>query len=98
MLFVIIGRDGPKGKSLRPGLRAAHLDHVRHFEAGGHVALAGPFTDGKGSLLVVRFRTIEQAHAMADADPYLTGGVFESVEVHPFLRVFPETPPKATLQ
>ncbi|MFN2428117.1 MAG: YciI family protein [Candidatus Binatia bacterium] len=93
MLFVIIGRDGPNGKTLRPSLRAAHLDHVRRFEEGGHVALAGPFTDGAGSLLVVRFSSIEQAHEMAAADPYMTGGVFASVEVHPFLRVFPEKTP-----
>lgn len=90
MLFVIIGRDGPNGKSLRPGLRPSHLDHVRRHEPGGHVVLAGPFTDGAGSMLVVNFESIEEARAMADADPYWTGGVFESVEVHPFLQVFPE--------
>lgn len=90
MLFVIIGRDGPDGKTLRPGIRPAHLDHVRRYEAGGHVVLAGPFTDGAGSMLLVEFDTIEEARAMADVDPYFTGGVFASVEVHPFLRVFPE--------
>ncbi len=91
MLFVIIGRDGPDGKTLRPGLRPSHLDHVRKHEPGGHVVLAGPFTDGAGSMLVVRFDSIEEARAMADSDPYWTGGVFESVEVHPFLQVFPES-------
>ena len=94
MLFVIIGRDGPRGRSLRPSLRPAHLDHVRRHASGGHVVLAGPFTDGAGSMLVVNFDTIEQAHAMADTDPYRTGGVFESVEVHPFLSVFPEKAPQ----
>lgn len=90
MLFVILGRDGPEGKSLRPGLRPAHLDHVRRYVPGGHVVLAGPLTDGAGSLLVVQFESLDEARAMADADPYWTGGVFESVEVHPFLDVFPE--------
>lgn len=90
MLFVIIGRDGPNGKTLRPGLRPSHLDHVRRHQGGGHVLLAGPFTDGAGSMLVVDFESIDEARAMADADPYLTGGVFETVEVHPFLQVFPE--------
>ena len=90
MLFVIIGRDGPNGKSLRPGIRPAHLDHVRHYEKDGHVHLAGPFTDGAGSMLLVEFDTIDEARAMADVDPYWTGGVFELVEVHPFLRVIPE--------
>lgn len=90
MLFVIIGRDGPDGKTLRPGIRPAHLDHVRRYEKDGHVLLAGPFTDGAGSMLLVDFETEAEARAMADVDPYRTGGVFESVEVHPFLRVFPE--------
>lgn len=90
MLFVMIGRDGPNGSTLRPGLRPAHLDHVRGYAADGHVVLAGPLTDGAGSMLLVEFETIEQARAMGDADPYRTGGVFESVEIHPFLKVFPE--------
>lgn len=93
MLFVIIGRDGPNGKTLRPGLRPAHLDHVRGFEKDGHVVLAGPFTDGAGSMLLVDFETEADARAMTEVDPYWTGGVFEAVEVHPFLRVFPEQDP-----
>lgn len=96
MLFVIIGRDGPEGKTLRPGLRPAHLDHVRRYEAEGHVVMAGPFTDGAGSLLLVEFDSLADAQAMAAADPYLAGGVFASVEVHPFLRVFPESPAAAS--
>ena len=89
MLFVILGRDGPRGRELRPQLRPAHLEHVRR-RGGDRVRLAGPLTDGAGSLIVVDFDTIEDARAMADADPYRTGGVFESVEVHPFVAVFPE--------
>lgn len=92
MHFVIIGRDGPDGKTLRPGLRPSHLEHVRRFEAGGHVVLAGPFTDGTGSMFLVEFDSIDQARAMADVDPYFTGGVFEAVEIHPFVQVFPESP------
>jgi hypothetical protein len=94
MLFVIIGRDGPNGKSLRPGLRPAHLEHVRRYVPGGHIVLAGPLSDGAGSMLVVDFETIEDVDAMMKVDPYMMGGVFESVEVHPFLRVFPEETPR----
>lgn len=90
MLFVMIGRDGPNGATLRPALRPAHLDHVRRFIADGHVHLAGPFTDGAGSMLLLEFDTLEEAQAMAAIDPYVTGGVFAEVKVHPFLRVFPE--------
>lgn len=90
MLFVIIGRDGPEGKARRPALRPSHLEHVRRY--GARVVVAGPFTDGAGSMLLVEFDSIDDARRMADVDPYLTGGVFETVEVHPFLKVFPEAP------
>jgi len=32
---------------------------------------------------------MEKAESIANADPYLTHGVFERVEVHPFDQVFP---------
>ncbi len=89
MLFVMIGRDGPEGKSLRPGLRPAHLEHLAGYRDNGHIVMAGPFTDGAGSLIVVDFETIAEAEAMAAADPYSKGGVFASMEIHPFLRVIP---------
>jgi uncharacterized protein YciI len=51
--------------------------------------LAGPLTDGAGSLIVIEADSIEDVHRIADADPYVTGGVFAAVEIHPFLQVLP---------
>ncbi len=90
MLFVIIGHDGPEGAKLRPSLRPAHLANLRPFVDGGKVVIAGPFTDGSGSLIVIDMENEEAALAFAHTDPYLTGGVFNRVEVKPFRRVFPE--------
>lgn len=90
MLFVIIGHDGPEGAELRSGLRPAHLDNLRPYVARGQVRLAGPFTDGSGSLIVLDMESEEAAIAFAQSDPYFTGGVFERVEVKPFRQVFPE--------
>jgi uncharacterized protein YciI len=53
MLFVIIGHDGPDGARLRPQVRQAHLDNLRPLVEQGKVVLAGPFTDGSGSLIVI---------------------------------------------
>ena len=89
MLFVIIGRDGPDAKELRPRLRAAHLEHLGVHDRQGRVRLAGPLTDGAGSLIVMEADRIEDVRRIADADPYVTGGVFASVEIHPFLQVLP---------
>ena len=65
----------------------------------GRIILAGPhpavdsvdpgaagFT---GSLIVASFDTLQEAQAWADADPYVTAGVFASVTVKPFRKVLP---------
>jgi uncharacterized protein YciI len=90
VLFVIIGRDGPDAKRLRPQLRPAHLEHLAVLDRAGRVRLAGPLTDGAGSLIVVDVDDPEAALRIAESDPYRIGGVFENVEVHPFLQVLPD--------
>jgi len=90
MLFVIIGHDGPDGARLRPQVRPAHLDNLRPLVESGKVVLAGPFTDGSGSLIVIDMDSEAQATAFARSDPYVTQGVFDRVEVKPFRKVFPE--------
>jgi len=90
MLFVIIGHDGPDGARLRPQVRPAHLDNLRPLVESGKVVLAGPFTDGSGSLIVIEMESEAQAMAFAHSDPYVTQGVFDRVEVKPFRKVFPE--------
>jgi len=96
MLYVIIGVDGADAKTLRPRLRAAHLDHLRALDVRQQIVLAGPFTDGHGSLIVVSAASHEEARSIAQTDPYVRGGVFARVEVHPFKQVFPaELPPAA---
>ena len=52
--------------------------------------LAGPFTDGTGSLIVIDMDSEAEAIAFANSDPYVTSGVFARVEVKPFRQVFPE--------
>lgn len=90
MLFAIIGHDGPDGAKLRPKVRQAHLDNLRPLVAQGKVLLAGPFTDGSGSLIVVDVDSEAEAIAFAHSDPYVIEGVFERIEIKPFRKVFPE--------
>lgn len=90
MLYVIIGHDGPDGAALRPKLRPAHLDNLRPLVEQGKVVIAGPFTDGSGSLIIVDMESEAEAMAFAQSDPYVSGGVFQRVEVKPFRKVFPE--------
>jgi len=90
-IFVILGFDGPDGAAKRKIHRAAHLERMETLDARGRVVLAGPLTDHAGSLIVIRADSLKEAEQFARDDPYTTFGVFERVEVHPFLQVFPKT-------
>lgn len=91
MKFVIIGYDGRDGEAKRKIHRAAHLANLEPLDKQGRVVLAGPLTDKAGSLLVLEFETREEAEDFARHDPYTVHGIFERVEIHPFLQVFPKS-------
>ncbi|MBI4400795.1 MAG: YciI family protein [Nitrospirae bacterium] len=90
MKFVIFGFDGPDGQALRKIHRPAHLAKLETLDAQGRVVLAGPLTDKAGSLIVIEADSLEEAEAFAKEDPYTVNGVFERIEVHPFMQVFPK--------
>ncbi len=90
MKFVIIGFDGPDGQAKRKIHRSAHLARLEPLNTQGRVILAGPLTDQTGSLIVIEATSQEEAEQFAREDPYTVHGVFERVEVHPFLQIFPK--------
>jgi uncharacterized protein YciI len=61
--------------------------------------LAGPFpaidspdpgpAGFTGSMIVAEFESLAAAQTWADADPYLTEGVYRRVSVRPFKKVLP---------
>ncbi len=89
MLFVVIGYDGPSAKEGRKLHRAEHLKRLEALEREGRLLLAGPFTDGSGSLIVMEARDREEVEAFMEGDPYVREGVFSRYEIRPFLRVLP---------
>jgi len=90
VLFAIIGTDGPRGQALRPTHRAAHLARLETLDREGRLVLAGPFGDGSGSLIVIEADSLDDARAFAEADPYVTGGVFAAIDIRPFAKVLPK--------
>jgi uncharacterized protein YciI len=90
MLYVIIGHDARDAREKRPTHRPAHLAHLEPLSKAGKVLLAGPLTDGAGSLIVVEQDSLAAVWELVGRDPYVTNGIFERVEVHPFLQVFPK--------
>jgi uncharacterized protein YciI len=88
MLFALICTDKPDGVAIRKANRPEHLAYLKSL--GDTLKFAGPFTeeDGQtmnGSLIVVEAASLEAARAIADGDPFAKAGVFESVEVRPWL-------------
>jgi hypothetical protein len=100
MLYAIVGQDVSDSLNLRLAARPAHVDRLQALHQAGRLLLAGPFPaiDGNdpgsagfsGSLIVAEFDTLAAAQAWADADPYVTAGVYADVSVKPFKKVFPQ--------
>jgi uncharacterized protein YciI len=99
MWYAIYSKDRENSLEARKRNREAHLARANALLDEGRMLLAGPRptidaenpgpAGFQGSLIVAEFDSLEDAQAWADADPYVEGGVYESVEVSPFMRVMP---------
>ncbi len=99
MFYAIVGLDVSDSLDRRLAARPAHLDRLQALQQAGRLLLAGPFPaiDSAdpgaagfcGSLIVAEFDALADAQAWADADPYVSAGVFSSVSVRPFKKVLP---------
>lgn len=99
MWYAIISQDVDNSLPLRKGARADHLARLNQLKDQGRLLLAGPHpaVDSEdpgeagfsGSLVVAEFPSLEEAKAWAETDPYVTAGVYASVQVKPFKPVLP---------
>ena len=100
MYYVIIGTDVQDSLERRISARPAHLERITSLQDEGRLLTAGPFpgidsedpgTAGfTGSLIVADCDSLAEAQQWADADPYMAAGVYETVSVKPFKKVFPQ--------
>ena len=98
MLYALICEELPGALEKRLANRPAHVARLTELQAEGRLILAGPHplidaddpgpAGFAGSLIVAEFASREAAIAWASEDPYCTAGVFSSVNVKPFKRVF----------
>ena len=99
MWYAIMSEDVENSLEKRAKVRDAHLARLKGLVDEGRVLIAGPHpaVDAEdagpagftGSLVVADFPSLEEARAWADADPYVAGGVYQSVVVKPFKKVLP---------
>jgi uncharacterized protein YciI len=99
MWYAIISEDIENSLAQRLAARPAHLQRLQELKDDGRLFVAGPhpaidslepgeagFT---GSLVIAEFPSLTEAQQWADADPYVTAGVYKQVTVKPFKKVLP---------
>ncbi|MFJ1230643.1 YciI family protein [Yersinia proxima] len=98
MLYIIFATDIPDSLEKRLSVRPAHLTRLQALQDEGRLLTAGPnpaidsadpgtagFT---GSTVIAEFASQQEAEAWAEQDPYVVAGVYQSVIVKPYKRVF----------
>ncbi|MEE4200254.1 YciI family protein [Erythrobacter sp.] len=87
-LFGFYCLDAAQGAALREKLLQDHLAHIEaHID---DYAVAGPLKEGDatiGSLVIIKAEDEAEARAKFEADPYFSGGVWDSVKMNRFLGV-----------
>lgn len=98
MLYIIFATDVPDSLEKRLSVRPAHLARLQALQDQGRLLTAGPnpaidsadygaagFT---GSTVIAEFTSQPEAERWAEQDPYIAAGVYQSVIVKPYKRVF----------
>ena len=98
--YAILSEDVPNSLQKRATVRTDHIARLRTLQDEGRLLVAGPhpaidsedpgpagFT---GSLIIAEFESLQVAQQWADADPYITAGVYKKVLVKPFKKIFPD--------
>ncbi|MBO1925161.1 YciI family protein [Thiomicrorhabdus sp. 6S3-12] len=99
MLYSIVGYDVENSLELRAQVRHEHVARLKVLEESGHLVIAGPnpaidcnepgAAGMTGSIIIAKFKSLDDAKEWAAEDPYLKTGVYRKVEVKPFKQVLP---------
>ena len=99
MWYAIITEDKSNSLEKRLANRPAHLARLTALQELGRLLLAGPFpaidsidpspAGFTGSLIVAEFNSLLEAETWANADPFVSAGVYASVSVKPFRKTMP---------
>lgn len=102
MWYAIIAEDTPNSLEKRLAARPQHLARLQQLQDEARLLLAGPFpaidnadpgaSGYSGSLIIAAFANLEAAKIWAEADPFVTAGVYANIIVKPFRKTLPALP------
>ena len=99
MWYAIVAEDVVNSIEARMAARPAHFARLTELQSQGRLLLAGPFpaidsldpgpAGFSGSLIVAEFADLTSAKNWAEADPFVSAGVYANVTVKPFRKTLP---------
>ena len=99
MWYVIHASDREDSLGARQAARPAHLERLHVLIEQGRLLVAGPMPNidspdpgpagFSGSTIIAEFDSLDDARQWAGADPYVEAGVYEYVDVRPFISALP---------
>lgn len=90
MQFLVIAYDGTDEAALdrRMAVREAHIEGARAMKAEGSMIVGGAILDDQGRMIgsscIVEMPDRAAVDAWLARDPYVTGNVWQKIEVRPF--------------
>ncbi len=78
--------DPAKVQAVRP----EHRQYLQGLRQKGQLAIAGPFTDGSGGLLIYETASTEEAEQLLRKDPFFREGIFVKWVLRPWNPVMGE--------
>lgn len=99
MWYVIHATDVENSLEARKAARPAHIERVKLLLGQGRLLLAGPMPNidsedpgpagFSGSTIIAEFESLDDAREWANTDPYVEAGVYDYVDVRPFIKALP---------
>ncbi len=88
--YIVIAHDGTDEDALsrRMTVRPSHFVRAKQLKASGNFITGGAILNEQGlmmgSMMVVQFNSEQELKEWMDTEPYITGKVWEKIEVKPF--------------
>lgn len=99
MWYVIHASDREDSLEARLSVQAEHRARIQLLIDEGRLLVAGPMPNidseepgaagYSGSTIIAEFDSLDDAREWAGEDPYIAVGVYEYVDVRPFIRALP---------